>query len=199
MMRIDRYLIAFSLLVLAKSAGAAVFCVDTSSGLQAALTTAASNGQDDEIQIVQGVYEGNFIYASSEAKSINLKGGYNSGCKNRTLNPINTVFDGKKKNTVIALSTANIAANHLIEGITIRNGQRNGSGGGVYAVTNGNFTLSQNIIENNSVTGFYDDGGGAYIYASFALIGQNNFDGNQSPDDAGGFYLIANQSEIRHR
>ena len=35
-------------------ANAETFCVQTSSALQSALSTAASNGETDEIQIVQG-------------------------------------------------------------------------------------------------------------------------------------------------
>ncbi len=40
----------------------AEFCVNNVGDLQAALTTAQSNGADDTIKVVQGTYTGNFIY-----------------------------------------------------------------------------------------------------------------------------------------
>jgi len=50
----------------------ATFCVSNASDLQTALTTAASNGEDDTIKIVQGTYNGNFTYASTEAYSLTV-------------------------------------------------------------------------------------------------------------------------------
>ena len=41
---------------------AATFCVDTAAELQAALTAAEGNAEDDTVQVVQGLYVGNFIY-----------------------------------------------------------------------------------------------------------------------------------------
>ena len=38
----------------------ATFCVNNATDLQNALTTAASNGEHDIVQIVQGTYSGNF-------------------------------------------------------------------------------------------------------------------------------------------
>lgn len=49
----------------ATPATAAVFCVDTAIELQNALSAAASNGEDDQVQIVQGTYVGNFVYATA--------------------------------------------------------------------------------------------------------------------------------------
>lgn len=54
MTRVGRYLFALSLSVLAKSALVEAFCVDAAEEIQTALTRASSNGQDDEIKIVQG-------------------------------------------------------------------------------------------------------------------------------------------------
>ncbi|MDQ1240632.1 MAG: hypothetical protein QG577_2818, partial [Thermodesulfobacteriota bacterium] len=59
------------------------FCVTTGTELQTALTTAASNGEDDTIKIVQGTYTGNFVYAFSEANNLTVEGGYTSSCATR--------------------------------------------------------------------------------------------------------------------
>jgi hypothetical protein len=60
----------FVLFVLSSPVNAAVFCVDSASALQSALTSAQSNGEDDQIQIVQGTYVGNFVYASTQANDL---------------------------------------------------------------------------------------------------------------------------------
>ena len=49
---------------------AETFCVSDAAGLQNALTKAASNGEDDTVQIERGTYLGSFIYASTEAYNL---------------------------------------------------------------------------------------------------------------------------------
>ena len=61
MKKIGRLLFGFLFFMTANSAFAKVFCVDTAVELQAAFTTASSNGQDDEVKIIQGEYEGNLV------------------------------------------------------------------------------------------------------------------------------------------
>ena len=92
---------ALMLLGMAKPALAEVVCVDTAVGLQNALTTAASNAQDNEVQIVQGTYVGNFVYASTQANWLRVLGGYTVGCAGRTLDPANTRLDGNQTNRVL--------------------------------------------------------------------------------------------------
>ena len=81
-------------LLFMNAALAATFCANSASQLQSYLTDAAGNGQDDTVQIVQGTYEGNFYYNSSEANALSIKGGYASGCGSRTIDAANTVLDG---------------------------------------------------------------------------------------------------------
>ncbi len=65
---------ALALLGIQAPAGAAQFCVDSAASLQTALTTAAGNGADDEVKIVQVTYVGNFVYASTQANQLSLSG-----------------------------------------------------------------------------------------------------------------------------
>ncbi len=181
---------AFALLVLSVPARAAVFCVSDAGGLQTALTTAASNGVDDEVQIVQGTYVGNFVYASTQANAVSVLGGYEAGCADRTLDPTNTVLDGNQANTVLALSAQDVAASLLVEGLTLRNGKRisgPGNGGGLYAAVgaNGAVTVERNHIEGNESS---YSGGGAYIgaYQGIATLGNNSIQGNASSYGNGG-------------
>ena len=146
---------ALLLLGIAQPALAEVFCVDTTMGLQTALTTAAANAQDDEVRIVQGTYVGNFDYASTQANKLRVLGGYTAGCAGRTLDPVNTLLDGHQTNIVLVLSAPDVAANLLIEGLTLRKGKTtSGAGGGLYATvgTDGAVTVNRNRIENNTAS-----------------------------------------------
>jgi hypothetical protein len=130
-------------------ARAETFCVNTAQELHDALTGAQSNGQDDIIRIVQGTYNGNFIYASTEEYSVTVEGGYATGCSSRTINAENTVLDGGGSGPVLVLSSSEVSA-YKVEGITLRNGSVTDRGGsGIYANTHGNVELSNNVFDNN--------------------------------------------------
>ena len=83
---------------------AATFCVSDATGLYNTLSQAASNGEDDTIQIVQSTYVGNFIYASTEAFGVTIEGGYTADCASRKVDPANTVLDGDAAGNVLVLS-----------------------------------------------------------------------------------------------
>ncbi len=175
------------LLGIAQPAQAGVFCVNTAVALQNALIGAAANGQDDEIRVVQGTYVGNFVYASTETQALAVLGGYTVGCAGRTLDPANTILDGNQTDRVLALSVPDVAAEFLVEGLTLRNGNRlSGGGGGLYAQVGdgGAVTVNLNHIENNRAGG---DGGGAFISASYgtATLTNNSIRGNTTIDGGG--------------
>ena len=140
----------------------ATFCVSDVTELQSALTTAESNGEDDTIKIVQGTYNGNFTYASTEAYGVTIEGGYTSGCASRTINPANTILDGGGVDMVLALVSQG-AAIFSVEGLTIQDGDTSTveDGGGVYIKTGGNVTLTNNIFTGNTAS---SQGGGLYVY-----------------------------------
>lgn len=131
--------------------------------LQDALDAAEINGFDDTVMVVQGTYNGNFIYGSSSGKNITLEGGYTTGCSDRQLDPVNTVFDGGGTGTVLYVDT--LAGGHIIiDGFTVRNGITTGPGGGIYARSSsptaaGNVTLSNSIITASTSAG---NGGGVH-------------------------------------
>src|SRR5262245_56887690 len=102
-MKSGRLVIALIALIVAVAlpagAHAATFGVTTSAGLASALHTAASNGQTDLVQIVQGSYtvtgtgfSQRFLHSGDE--SVRIEGGYTAGCGSRTVNPANTVLHG---------------------------------------------------------------------------------------------------------
>ncbi|MGB7552347.1 MAG: hypothetical protein WBM15_12405 [Chromatiaceae bacterium] len=72
------------------------------------------------------------------------------GCAGRTLDPANTLLDGNQTNTVLALSAPDVAAEFLVEGLTLRKGQPTSvNAGGLYARVgnDGAVTVNRNRIE----------------------------------------------------
>src|SRR5918996_240061 len=67
------------------TAVAAVLCVGTAPELASALLAAATNGETDVIQMIQGTFEGQFTYSSSEPHGLSLEGGYVVGCTSRVV------------------------------------------------------------------------------------------------------------------
>jgi len=171
------FISALSLFLLPTFTFGATFCVSNATELQTALTTAQNNGEDDTIQIVQGTYNDNFIYAATEANSLTLEGGYTAGCASRVIDPANTVLDGGGVDHVLALVRQTGLADFSVEGVTLQNGKAvsaNG-GGGLYTKSDGVVTLTNNIFSGNNGVLFH--GGGAYISGTGILI-NNTFTGN---------------------
>ena len=64
---------------------------------------------------------GSFIYASTEAFSLTVEGGYTSSCSSRVVDPTNTVLDASGLETVLVLTTTQ-SVDFAVDGITLRNG-----------------------------------------------------------------------------
>ena len=77
-----------------------IHCVTNSTELQDALSVAETNGKNDLIQLVQGIYElstggiSEFSYNSTEPFRLFIRGGYAPGCVSRDPDPANTILDG---------------------------------------------------------------------------------------------------------
>ncbi len=159
------------ILALAGSAGAKVFCAATSGEIQTALTTAQSNGEDDEIHIVQGVYEGNFTYAPEESNKLTVKGGYSGqDCGARTADPSNTTLDGGSAGTVLDVNPDWRQADLECDGVTFKKGTAM-RGGGLLYDGEGDVVLTNNIFDGNHAARF---GGGIRISSGGAITLSNN-------------------------
>jgi hypothetical protein len=178
--------LVLSLLVFSNTAKADTFCVSTSAELQNALTTAASNSQDDAIQVVQGTYYGSFVYASTEPYDITIEGGYVAGCASRVVDAANTVLDAESSGSVLVLSAPGVAANFVVEGLTIQNGMAvdNPRGGGIFVSTaEGSISLSNNIISDNTSA---DRGGGVFVeYTGIVTMSRNVINNNVASSGGG--------------
>jgi len=195
----------FSLFLSLNGSHAKDFCVDTESKLYAALTNSQSNGSYDTIRIVTGIYNGNFIYASSEKYGLKIEGGYSQDCTSRTRNPSATVLDGNNSGSVLVVSV-NKGVQIDIKNVTVRHGNAN-QGGGIYAYCGGiedntkcSISITNSIFTENSA----GKGGGAYLdtymnWSSFgAIVFDNNLITNNSADYGGGVFTNAfNSAEIK--
>ncbi len=182
------------LLGIAQPALAEVFCVATAVDLQNALIRAAANGQDDEVRIVQDTYVGNFVYASTEAQALSVLGGYTAGCAGRTLDPANTILDGNLTGTVLKLSASTVAAEFVVEGLTLRKGTSSGLRAEVGS--GGEVLVDHNFITGNTAS----NGGGVYLSATTATLTNNDISGNTassySSSYGGGVYLSATTATL---
>ena len=136
------------------SANAAALCVASTAEFQTALTTAQSNDVADTVQIVQGTYVGNFVYASTQFDNLAIDGGYTANCSARVADPVNTVLDGNNLGTVLIVVSQG-TADVSIDNVTIQNGlsqtgPTTANGGGLHIDTPGLLTLSNNVFMNNS-------------------------------------------------
>jgi parallel beta-helix repeat protein len=194
-MSLKRLLLVALVSSISHTAYAAKYCVTSSTELQTALTMASYNGEDDEIQIVQGTYTGNFIFVSSEESNLTINGGYTEDCASREVDPTNTVIDANSLNNVFIL-IGNNTINFVIDGLTIENGNTTGNaknGGGLYIkTTEGEVTLTNNIVTENQAT---NSGGGVFIEGALTVsitdneISDNTIPTNSNDRYGGGIYV----------
>ena len=123
---------------------AATFCADTPTELRAAMTTAASNGEDDVIRIKTGDYAGPhpvnsntaFIHSLEENFDVMLQGGWITrnlvDCGARLTDPKLTRLDGSGIRRVLLLvGTGSSTGRFTLENLTIEEGHVAGRGGGI--------------------------------------------------------------------
>src|SRR5471032_3588222 len=123
----------FSAALLAMSASlaaqAATFCATTTAELQADLTTAAGNNQDNTIDVHLGTYAvpaGGFVYSATSNHSLDLEGGwYGSSpgqCLAQQFTGNETVLDGQNTDPVMTIETAGTSGDITVRYFTFQNG-----------------------------------------------------------------------------
>ncbi|MBI5058123.1 MAG: PKD domain-containing protein [Nitrospirae bacterium] len=153
-------------------------CVSNSAELRDAIDTASVNNMNDVIQLVQGTYgvsgiESEFYYGSAESYGLAIKGGYTSGCSNRSLNPSNTALDGQNIRGVMDIHnwTYSPYVKLMVEGVTIQNGQ---NGVGIYLESfEGSIILKDNIVINNEEGGISVNSSNADVTLTNNVIRSN--------------------------
>lgn len=174
------------------------FPVTNGAELLTALHTAANNSSDDTIRIAQGNYSGGFVYSSSNAYTLTIEGGWNSDFSTRSILASNTILDGGDSQRVLGI--VGNAANIIVEGVTLTNGNWNVAGtggGGLYISTSGGDVIVRDCDISNNISG-NTGGGGVLVLSSggdVTLTG-NSISDNRSPSGGGGAYIEAGAGSV---
>ena len=83
----------------------------------------------------------------------------------------------------------------LFDGNTVAFNHCDFEGGGIYSVDGRSPTFSNNLIDQNHVSG---DGAGVYLSRSRAIFEFNRVTGNRADDDGGGLRLFVSQATVRN-
>jgi hypothetical protein len=104
----------------------------------------------------------------------------------KTAEPDDNSIAGDAGRRVLFISKADVT---LGPGLTLKDGETDGNGGGVYVISGGIFTLDGGIIANNKTTDA-EYGGGVYVGPSSSFtMKSGNIKSNASDDDGGGVYF----------
>jgi hypothetical protein len=175
--------IIFSIIFFNPNIHAKEFHVADGRELFLAFSEASNNGEDDIIYLAAGVYKGEFIFETSEAKSLTLT-------TEQGLRADQVVFDGEGMVRPLYFSSE-FAADMAIINISVRNGKTDGNGGGVYISTAGIVEFHENIIYDNSG----NEGGGVYINMTgleSLYLSNNSILNNEAYLSGGGILVYGN-------
>jgi hypothetical protein len=170
-------------------ADAAAFCVGTSAQFETALATAASNGEDDIIELGWGTYTPTgqvFSYVSGEAHSLSIVGGFidlfgGGPCSTHVRGANFTRLDGVGSKVPLEVVFTGTAGDFNLADVVLQNGSEAGSHSspvyiGGSADWNGNIGLNRVIVRDNAYSDMpvviSAEGGSVYI-------GNSVFEGNQ--------------------
>lgn len=113
---------------------AATFCVATVAELKSALSTASTNGQDDQIRIKSGDYlinsSNDLRYYINEDRDLSISGGWSDfnqfNCLVQSISPLSTTLDGDDQFMLLRLvdhsGSPDISAHFSISNLTFANG-----------------------------------------------------------------------------
>ncbi len=188
-----------------------VHCVSTSAGLQAALDTAAGNGKDNIIRLVQGTYllsdngGQKFAYtAIRKPQSLRLLGGYTPGCSSWVADPFSTILDGEHLDQSasgaggvlsVTLDSPLPYVDFVLDGLTIENGAADSAAGlsvhadGPFVEGLAGITIRNTVISNNTLnpsSGFSAGGLSVNAHKGNILLANNLITGNRAVTYAGG-------------
>lgn len=148
---------------------------------------AASTTTTTLIRVAEGVYlEGGLAMFSG----VVLTGGWDATFTTRDPDQFVTVVDAGGAG--FALRSAGLASNQVVDGLTVRNGVREGLGGGALVISGDNTVLTNSVLVGNTTSA---RGGGVYAtfttsYGGSPIISSNVLLGNRSYANTGGGIAI---------
>jgi hypothetical protein len=178
--------IGVALFLSAGSAWGATFDVSTVGQFQNALNTAATNDEDDVINVAANPYTvtTTLTYNSSENRTLTINGAGTSA----------TRLDGGNTVQILSITTTQANADIVIRNITFRNGTTSQSGGGLRIQTSAAaITIADCEINDNAATGIDSVGGGANLNTNSGTItvASSTFRSNTSAANVGGLFAGA--------
>ncbi len=197
-------LLLLSPAIVALESVAEVFTVSTAEEFRAALSTAASNGEEDTITIPAVTIKttddsgGTFKYISNEDFGLTIEGADRSS----------SALDGGQTNGILSFKVVGFDPTITVKNLSINNGQNSDRGGGIYSdekleiinctflsnvsATDGgaiaierekSMQISSSVFQNNQA----DSGGGVWLgYASNTKISGVTFSSNRSLNNGSG-------------
>ncbi|MHC1725987.1 MAG: right-handed parallel beta-helix repeat-containing protein [Syntrophobacteraceae bacterium] len=169
----------------------ATFNVDSPAEFQAALNTAAANGQDDVVNVAAGSYSvtSTLQYASDDNHALTINGaGSNT-----------TILDGGNDVRILSITTNLATADVTIQDLGFRNGATTEGGGGLQiSVMSASITLNRCLVRDCSATGGSSVGGGANLTSDTGVITvtSSTFRENTSSGNVGGLFTGTNSGTI---
>ena len=180
------------------------FCIADGDALQAALSAAEGNGEDDEIRLRGGIYTAPtgafaaaFAYVSIENFDLVVSGGWNSACTNFS-HSTSSILDGEDTRNALFITNNALDAEvrFSVSRLTFRNGRVVGAGGGlsigsVNDVDNRTDITVQHCLFISNFTETL--AGGLYAESQGIMrINNNLFIANEAQMSAGAAYLDSN-------
>ncbi len=165
------------------STSAAVFNVANSTEFQSALTIAATNSENDTIQVAAGTYNllSSLAFSSSENFSLAISGaGKNS-----------TYLNGGNAVQILTVTTTQVGADIKIQDLAFQNGTTIESGGALSVTTvSGTITIDDCEVADSDATSGDSVGGGASLATDTGMITVSSceFLRNGSSGNVGGLY-----------
>jgi hypothetical protein len=181
----------------------ATFCVQDSAGFEAALATAATNGQDDFIKLAPGIYTPtgtSFAFSSSDLHGLSIAGGFGTGpglplCGAPLEGSQWTILDGAGVKSLLNVAVGGASAAPVyVRGLTIQHGVKTAGSDPLlisgYAEWTGDVILENVLVRANQSNLFVASlGSNGHI-----IVRGSAFVGNTSANFAGGaISLISNR------
>lgn len=115
-----------------------------------------------------------------------ISGGWNSTFTQRDIDQFVTVIDAGR--TAYAMRSAGLDDSQIVDGVTIRNGLRDGLGGGGFVISGDNTVITNSVFAGNSSS---SRGGAVYAvfsttYGGTPILSNNIMVGNRSYSNIGG-------------
>ena len=160
-----------SLTLLGTNASAVTFNVSNADEFQAALTTAGSNGGDDEIVLTPGTYGGNFKYTAGESAALTIRAGGDGEER--------AVLDGSST-YVLKIVPGCYRVDLSLERVDIINGKSEEAGGGLAFVSSIRTPIASSECDSQSTQTQVEQGS-----KSSLTLKSVSFENNYAKDGAG--------------